>query len=59
MEEKENEEIQVDEAFGELLANFVQKNPCLYDKKCKEYKDKKFVADTWSSIANACNMSGK
>jgi len=25
MEEKENEEIQVDEAFGELLANFVQK----------------------------------
>lgn len=57
---KENEEIiQVDEAFGELLTNFVRQNPCLYDKTCKEYKDKKFVADTWSSIANACNMPGK
>ena len=42
MSDKENtqeENIQVDEAFGELLANFVRKNPCLYDKKCKEYKD--------------------
>ncbi|CAL1681195.1 unnamed protein product [Lasius platythorax] len=60
MSDKENtqeENIQVDEAFGELLANFVRKNPCLYDKKCKEYKDKKFIADTWSSIANACGMS--
>jgi len=57
--DKENEEIQMDEAFVELLANFVQKNPCLYDKKCNEYKDKKFVADTLSSIVNACNMSGK
>jgi len=59
--DKENEEIQVDEVFGELFANFVQKNPCLYyyDKKCNEYKDKKFVANSWSSIANACNMSGK
>lgn len=62
MSDKENtqeENIQVDEAFGELLANFVRKNSCLYDKKCKEYKDKKFIADTWSSIANACSMSGK
>ncbi|KAM0734105.1 hypothetical protein ACS0PU_012470 [Formica fusca] len=57
MSDKENEENQVDEAFGELLANFAQRNPCLYDKKCKEYKDKNFVADTWSSIASACNMS--
>ncbi|KAL6418270.1 hypothetical protein ACFW04_012234 [Cataglyphis niger] len=42
-------------AFGsfELLANFVQRNLCLYDKKCKKYKDKKFVADTWNSIASA------
>ncbi|XP_018369314.1 PREDICTED: transcription factor Adf-1-like [Trachymyrmex cornetzi] len=55
MSDKENEK--VDEAFGELLANFVRQNPCLYDKKCKQYKDKKFVADTWSSIASACNMS--
>lgn len=62
MSDKENEEtdeIQVDEAFGELLVNFVRKNPCLYDKTCQQYKDKKFVADTWSSIANACGMSGK
>ncbi|KYN27365.1 hypothetical protein ALC57_03232 [Trachymyrmex cornetzi] len=58
MSDKENEN-QVDEAFGELLANFVRQNPCLYDKKCKEYKDKKFAADIWSSIASACNMSGR
>jgi len=58
MSDKENK-IQVDEAFGELLANLVGKNPCLFDKKCKEYKDKRFVADTWRSIANACGMSGK
>ncbi|KYN17317.1 hypothetical protein ALC57_10392 [Trachymyrmex cornetzi] len=57
MSDKENEK--VDEAFGELLANFVRQNPCFYDKKCKQYKDKKFVADTWSSIASACNMSGR
>ncbi|KYN02022.1 hypothetical protein ALC62_07174 [Cyphomyrmex costatus] len=57
MSDKENEENQIDEVFGELLANFVRQNPCLYDKKCKEYKDKKFVADTWMSIANNCNMS--
>ncbi|XP_018307740.1 transcription factor Adf-1-like [Mycetomoellerius zeteki] len=56
MSDKENEN-HVDEAFGELLTNFVRQNPCLYDKKCKEYKDKNFVADTWSSIASACNMS--
>lgn len=59
MSDKENEDIQVDEAFGELLANFVRQYPCLYDKKCKDYKDKKLVADTWMSIAFACNMSGK
>lgn len=59
MSDKENEEIMVDEAFGELLANFVRQYPCLYDKKCKEYKDTNFVADTWSAIAIACNMSGK
>jgi len=57
--DKENEEIQMDEVFGKLLANFVQKNPCLYDKKYNEYKDKKFVVDTWSSIANVCKMSTK
>lgn len=57
MSDKENEE--VDEAFGELLANLIRKNPCIYDKSCKDYKDKKFVADTWSSIASACNISGK
>lgn len=50
---------QVDEAFGELLANIIRQNPCLYDKTCKEYKDKNIVADTWTSIARTCNMSGK
>lgn len=54
--DKENEE--VDEAVGELLANLIRHYPCLYNKKCKEYKDKK-VADAWISIAIACNMSGK
>lgn len=59
MSDKENEEVEVDEIFGELLANLVRQYPCLYDKKCKEYKDKKYIADTWTSIAIDCDMSGK
>lgn len=51
------EEIEVDEAFGELLANLVRSHPCLYDKTCADYKDKDFVANTWASIAATCNMS--
>jgi len=58
MSNKENE-IQVDEIFSELLANFVRQNPCLFNKKCKKCKDKKFVVETWSSISNIRNISGK
>lgn len=58
-EEVLEEKDQIDKAFGESLAILIKKNPCLYDKSCKEYKDKTFVTAIWASIASACNMPGK
>ena len=34
----------------EFLAEAVRKFPCLYDKSCKEYREKDRVANAWKKV---------
>ena len=34
----------------EFLAESVRKFPCLYDKSCKEYREKDRVANAWKKV---------
>ena len=34
----------------ETLAECVRKYPCLYDKSCKDYKDRNCVGNAWAKV---------
>ena len=42
--------------FIEKLANAVQQYPCLYDKTCKDFKDKNVKTNGWNEVARTVNL---
>ena len=42
----------------ELLISIVRKNPVLYDKTLKDYKNKELKLDIWESIGETLGCTG-
>ena len=45
-----------DVQFAEKLAEYVRKFPCLFNKSCKDYKDKFVVANAWEKVAQETGL---
>ena len=42
--------------FNEKLSEAVQQYPCLYDKACKDYKDRNIVSNAWINVAKEVDL---
>jgi len=45
--------------YDEVLINVVQRYPCLWNKKLKEFKDIKVRSNAWKEVAEEMDSNGK